>query len=484
MDDLGISPSSYFEETVCNQPENFTLTPGNMALLKDFQEKLETQLRSAKEEVEDIKQELLALWGNLEEPNDLCQAFFDNYPGYSQATIKAINAEIARCKEKAHIAKYVSKVRAELVNLWDLCKYGESQRKKFTAFYSRTYTEDLLTLHELEVDKVGKYYETNKVIFNLLEERENLWTKMKELEHRANNPDRLNNRGGQLLAEEKERKVIQRKLPKIEAQLHNLVDEYETRHGESFCVNGVSLEEFLAESWANRDIERETKKNARKEAKDKGAKKASATKRTPTASTSSRIQTPLCTSTKRKLVFGSTPNSSAKRRNVATDKVRSVTYGSKIRRSGKVRFVNLLFRSIFFNLLFVSFHFDGFFFFFQIARRVLSENKKRRSDQRKSRSLSQNVGTVDTTYGQFQEHLKGREELRSSLLPDQSVNGKSILKTPNRTHVKPLRRNLYNVTASNTTSKLLQSTRNSPRSPRIVHTPKLATAPNVLPIIF
>ncbi|XP_043686453.1 protein regulator of cytokinesis 1-like [Vespula pensylvanica] len=454
MDDLGISPSSYFEETVCNQPENFTLTPGNMALLKDFQERLETRLRSAKEEVEDIKQELLALWGNLEEPNDLCQAFFDNYPGYSQATIKAINAEIARCKEKAHIAKYVSKVRAELVNLWDLCKYGESQRKKFTAFYSRTYTEDLLTLHELEVDKVGKYYETNKVIFNLLEERENLWTKMKELEHRANNPDRLNNRGGQLLAEEKERKVIQRKLPKIEAQLHNLVDEYETRHGESFCVNGVSLEEFLAESWANRDIERETKKNARKEAKDKGAKKASATKRTPTASTSSRIQTPLCTSTKRKLVFGSTPNSSAKRRNVATDKVRSVTYGSKIRRSGK------------------------------ISRRVLSENKKRRSDQRKSRSLSQNVGTVDTTYGQFQEHLKGREELRSSLLPDQSVNGKSILKTPNRTHVKPLRRNLYNVTASNTTSKLLQSTRNSPRSPRIVHTPKLATAPNVLPIIF
>ncbi|KAI4477345.1 hypothetical protein M0804_012731 [Polistes exclamans] len=336
VQDLGISPSSNFEETVCNNPENFILNPANMTMLKDFQEKLEKQLKSAKEEVENKKEELLALWGTLDEPNDFCHAFLDNYPGYSQATIKAINAEISRCKEIAHIAKYVNRVRAELVNMWDLCKY----------------------------------------------------------------------------------------------------------------------EEFLAQSWANRDIEKESKKNARKEAKDKSTKKASVTKRTPAASTS-RIQTPLCTSTKRKLIFGSTPNSSAKRRNIGNDKVRSVTYASKIRRSGK------------------------------ISRRALSENKKRRSDLGKTRSPSQNTGTVDTTYGQFQAHLKEREELRSSLLTDQSLSAKCILKTPNRTQVKPVRRNLYNVNASSTaTSKLLQSTRNSPRSPRVVHTSKLATAPNVLPIIF
>ncbi|KAI4477350.1 hypothetical protein M0804_012736 [Polistes exclamans] len=454
MQDLGISPSSNFEETVCNNPENFILNAANMAMFKDFHEKLEKQLKSAKEEVENKKEELLALWGTLDEPNDFCHAFLDNYPGYSQATIKAINAEISRCKESAHIAKYVNRVRAELVNMWDLCKYGESQRNKFTAFYSRTYTKDLLTLHELEVDKVRKYYETNKVIFNLLEEREKLWTKMKELEHRANNPDRLNNRGGQLLAEEKERKVIQRKLPKIESQLHNLVEEYETRHGETFYVNGVSLEEFLAQSWANRNIEKESKKNARKEAKDKSTKKANVTKRTPTASTS-RILTPLCTSTKRKFLFGSTSNISVKRRNVGNDKARSVTYASKIRRSGK------------------------------ISRRALSENKKRRSDQRKSRSSSQNLDTVETSYGQFQAYLKESEELRSSVLTDHSLSAKCILKTPKRIHVKPLKRKLYNVnTSSNATSKLLQSTRNSPRRPRLDHTSKLATAPNLLPIIF
>ena len=43
-------------------------------------------------------------------------------------------------------------------------------------------------------------------IFDLLQERETLWEKMKELDQRANDPDRFHNRGGQLLAEEKERK--------------------------------------------------------------------------------------------------------------------------------------------------------------------------------------------------------------------------------------------------------------------------------------
>ena len=44
-------------------------------------------------------------------------------------------------------------------------------------------------------------------IFDLLEEREALWVKMKELDQRANDPDRFHNRGGQLLVEEKDRKT-------------------------------------------------------------------------------------------------------------------------------------------------------------------------------------------------------------------------------------------------------------------------------------
>jgi len=48
-------------------------------------------------------------------------------------------------------------------------------------------------------------------IYHLIEEREHLWNKMIMMQEQANDPARLwQNRGGQLLKEEKERKVIQK----------------------------------------------------------------------------------------------------------------------------------------------------------------------------------------------------------------------------------------------------------------------------------
>jgi len=48
-------------------------------------------------------------------------------------------------------------------------------------------------------------------IYHLFEEREHLWNKMIMMQEQANDPARLwQNRGGQLLKEEKERKIIQK----------------------------------------------------------------------------------------------------------------------------------------------------------------------------------------------------------------------------------------------------------------------------------
>jgi hypothetical protein len=49
----------------------------------------------------------------------------------------------------------------------------------------------------------------SSVIYNLVSERQGLWDKMLEMESRASDKNRLfQNRGGQLLLEEKERKNI------------------------------------------------------------------------------------------------------------------------------------------------------------------------------------------------------------------------------------------------------------------------------------
>lgn len=47
-------------------------------------------------------------------------------------------------------------------------------------------------------------------MFELLSEWETQWETMKELDQRANDPERYHNRGGQLLMEEKQRKATEK----------------------------------------------------------------------------------------------------------------------------------------------------------------------------------------------------------------------------------------------------------------------------------
>lgn len=103
------------------------------------------------------------------------------------------------------------------------------------------------------------------------------------LEAKESEPGRYNNRGGQLLKEEKERKMIANKLPKIEAQLLQLVyllnfikkitwnnlltiqvNGYETSHNRPFKIYGQNAIESIESDWNERKNEKEKLNSARK----------------------------------------------------------------------------------------------------------------------------------------------------------------------------------------------------------------------------
>ena len=71
--------------------------------------------------------------------------------------------------------------------------------------------------------------------------RQEVWNKFMELERRAKDPSRLMNaRGNSLLQEEKERNKVNKALPRIEEELHELIEEWEANNGGQFKVGGVS----------------------------------------------------------------------------------------------------------------------------------------------------------------------------------------------------------------------------------------------------
>lgn len=107
------------------------------------------------------------------------------------------------------IEQFVQATRAELVSLWDLCYYSQSQRDKFFPFYSIDYTESLLEQHEKEVEAIKEYFEQNEEMFKKVAKRQELWRTMLELENKKKDPEHLlKAKGKDLLIEERDRKRV------------------------------------------------------------------------------------------------------------------------------------------------------------------------------------------------------------------------------------------------------------------------------------
>lgn len=84
------------------------------------------------------------------------------------------------------------------------------------------------------------------------------------LEAKQNEPGRYNNRGGQLLREEKERKQLNLKLPEIEEEIRQLVEDYRNKTGLDFLINGEPITDLIERDWEKMRAVKENLKSARK----------------------------------------------------------------------------------------------------------------------------------------------------------------------------------------------------------------------------
>lgn len=111
-------------------------------------------------------------------------------------------------KEK-RLKKSINAARQNLIFWWNRCYVSEGERRRFTLFNTEIFSEELLELHEAQVEKLKKLHAQYKDIFLKIDHRENLWRRMEDIERKSKNPVRLfGNRGCALLQEEKERTKI------------------------------------------------------------------------------------------------------------------------------------------------------------------------------------------------------------------------------------------------------------------------------------
>ncbi|XP_048006408.1 protein regulator of cytokinesis 1-like [Leguminivora glycinivorella] len=269
MEKLQIRPQSKFEHVVVSSPSvDFKVTDLNMDRLAKLRQDLQEKYDQTNNRVLELRERLSKLWECLDEDQIYRDNFLQAHPGCHPATEAAIKEEIKRCEQikRQNIQVFVANMRTKIKLMWDNIMYSSRQRDEFVHYFQDIFTEDTLTLHEMYLDKITKYYNEHKHIFELVVTRKNLWLKQAELDARASDPGRYHNRGGNLLREEKERKAIEQNLPKIEAQIRETVTEYEARTGSIFTVDGVPLLQLIEDEKESRKAERHNKPSARKQA--------------------------------------------------------------------------------------------------------------------------------------------------------------------------------------------------------------------------
>lgn len=80
-----------------------------------------------------------------------------------------LKKELKRCEalKRANIEKFVLQLRQELLSWWDRCYYSQEQKDAFSAFRYTDFSEDVLDLHELEVNKLRTFYEKNRFVVSI-----------------------------------------------------------------------------------------------------------------------------------------------------------------------------------------------------------------------------------------------------------------------------------------------------------------------------
>ncbi|KAE8539597.1 hypothetical protein D1P53_003531 [Cryptococcus gattii VGV] len=257
------------EWPVVDDLEGFKDTEPEIPLIEWVEETMELWT-AEKEEHEARIQELYnlvePLWTKLGVEQETMDCFVEMNRGSGEATIKAYEAEYERLLElrRASLSSFILSTRSTIVALQtSLLMSPRSQSTSFPAMHDEEYTEDLLHMHEKEIERLEEEVESKKNILPKVREWFKLVEDEEELERNEKDPNRFSRRGGAMLREEKLRKRVNGLKPKIEMDLLSLLPMWEEENGRPFIVSGRRVVDRIHDAMEEKELVKEAKKRAK-----------------------------------------------------------------------------------------------------------------------------------------------------------------------------------------------------------------------------
>ncbi|KAM7015364.1 protein regulator of cytokinesis 1b isoform 3-T3 [Tautogolabrus adspersus] len=320
MEQLDHIPETSFEkDVVCEDEDSFCLSRDNITSLKLLLCQLEERKAENEAMCESHREKIQQLWDRLQVPQEEREAFNEHMVTSRKRNLEALQAEVQRLEELKllNIRNVTDAIRSEIAVFWEKCFLSIDQRQDFAPYFSEDFTEELLSVHDAEIQRLKQHYEDHRELFDGVHQWEDSWRLFLELEKKATDPTRFANRGGNLLKEEKQRSELHKSLPKLEKKLKAQIDTWESEQGREFLVSGQKFLQYVEEQWELHRIEKE------KEKEERHLKKSKQTEVDMLYGTA--VRTP----TKRRFLGTTTPNKTRKFN--ATSSISSATSNSTMR---------------------------------------------------------------------------------------------------------------------------------------------------------
>ncbi|XP_017125771.1 protein regulator of cytokinesis 1-like [Drosophila elegans] len=246
---------------------NQCVSPASFERLRLLHTEYADQVKEMHVQIDVMRGKIDLLWQRLKITDEFAMRPVREATSYNQRTYDVLREELHRCQQmrRKNIKTFIEQLRLEIKELWALTLKSPQECQSFVFYSCDNQSEDVLEAFEMELDELKSYYNSNRKIFDLYANRVELWSRMAALEAKSNDPNRFNNRGGQLLKEERERKAMSCQLPKIDQQITELVNAYTSHTGRPFLVNGVDILESMSADW---EVHRQSKKQPSAQKKD------------------------------------------------------------------------------------------------------------------------------------------------------------------------------------------------------------------------
>ncbi|GFT90484.1 protein regulator of cytokinesis 1 [Nephila pilipes] len=259
-----LEPETSFEKEILSGKDDFSLSDETLKSLEEALNKAQQRKAELESRKKELRDRLIFLWDRLKIDKETRTKFFSKHENCCLSILKSLEEEVEKYQllRKANIHVEISAYKKDLEELWSKCCLTD-QEKKFDLFYSSETTDEILRAHEVEVEKWQKHYKDIQHILTKISERQLLWDKLVVFENKATDPNRFKNRGGNLLLEEKERKMLQKELPKLENEIFHDIEVYEMQNKTVFMYNGEDFRIHVTNQWAERANQKENEKTKR-----------------------------------------------------------------------------------------------------------------------------------------------------------------------------------------------------------------------------